>query len=124
MTHSVLRRRQSVVLSLLLAATALPAATQTKTSSTTSSEKPRTVHYELKFAELKYVFGPVPPVMRVHEGDIIHTTTADAAVNALEASGLTAAGPNPLSGPFYVEGAEPGDTLVVRFLSIDPNAKQ
>jgi acetamidase/formamidase len=62
--------------------------------------------------------------MRVHAGDIIDTTTVDADGKTLEAAGLKVIGPNPLTGPFYVEGAEPGDTLVVRFLSIDPNAKQ
>jgi acetamidase/formamidase len=97
---------------------------QTKTPSANSSEKPRTVHYELKLEELKYVFGPLPPVMRVHAGDIIDTTTVDADGKALEAAGLKVVGPNPLTGPFYVEGAEPGDTLVVRFLTIDPNTKE
>jgi acetamidase/formamidase len=97
---------------------------QTKTPSANSSEKPRTVHYELKLEELKYVFGPLPPVMRVHAGDIIDTTTVDADGKALEAAGLKVVGPNPLTGPFYVEGAEPGDTLVVRFLAIDPNTKE
>jgi len=97
---------------------------QTKPSSANSSEKPRTVHYELKLEELKYVFGPLPPVMRVHAGDIIDTTTVDADGKALEAAGLKVVGPNPLTGPFYVEGAEPGDTLVVRFLTIDPNTKE
>ncbi|MBV9479360.1 MAG: acetamidase/formamidase family protein, partial [Acidobacteria bacterium] len=27
-------------------------------------------------------------------------------------------GDNPLTGPFYVEGAEPGDTLAVKILDI------
>jgi len=97
---------------------------QTKTPSANSSEKARTVPYELKLEELKYVFGPLPPVMRVHAGDIIDTTTVDADGKALEAAGLKVVGPNPLTGPFYVEGAEPGDTLVVRFLTIDPNTKE
>jgi acetamidase/formamidase len=62
--------------------------------------------------------------MRVRAGDIIDTTTVDADGKALEAAGLKVVGPNPLTGPFFVEGAEPGDTLAVRFLSIDPNAKE
>jgi acetamidase/formamidase len=78
----------------------------------------------LKFPELKYVFGPLPPVLHVHVGDIIDTTTVDADGRAIEEAGLPVMGPNPLTGPFYVDGAEPGDTLVVRFLTIDPNAKQ
>ncbi|MFO1350472.1 MAG: acetamidase/formamidase family protein [Gammaproteobacteria bacterium] len=28
---------------------------------------------------------------------------------------------NPQTGPFYVEGAEPGDTLVVHLLKVAPN---
>jgi acetamidase/formamidase len=114
----------SVLSSLLLAATASSLDAQTRDSSTPSSEKLRTVHYELKFQDLKYVFGPFPPVLRVHAGDIIDTTTVDADGKALEEAGLKVMGPNPLTGPFHVEEAEPGDTLVVRFLTIDPNSKQ
>jgi len=32
-----------------------------------------------------------------------------------------ASGPNPQIGPFYIEGAEPGDVLVVRFEKIESN---
>ena len=28
---------------------------------------------------------------------------------------------NPQTGPFYVEGAEPGDTVAVHFVSIEPS---
>ena len=31
---------------------------------------------------------------------------------------------NPQTGPFYVEGAEPGDTLAVHFRSITPREAQ
>jgi amidase len=119
-----LRCLASVLFSLLLAAAASSLCAQTKDFSVNSSEKSRTVHYELKYQDLKYVFGPLPPVMRVHAGDIIDTTTVDADGKALEEAGVKVMGPNPLTGPFYVEEAEPGDTLVVRFLTIDPNTKQ
>jgi len=109
---------------LLAMATVTPVRAQTKESQANRSGTPRTVHYELKFEELKYVFGPLPPVMRVYAGDIIDTTTVDADGKALEVAGLKVIGPNPLTGPFYVEEAEPGDTLVVRFLTIEPNAKE
>ena len=33
-------------------------------------------------------------------------------------------GDNPLTGPFYVEGAEPGDTLAIDFLSLEVNSNQ
>jgi amidase len=107
-----------------LATTAIGARSQTKQPSAIATERERTVRYQLKFEELKYVFGPLPPVQRVHAGDIIDTTTVDADGKALEAAGLKVIGPNPLTGPFYVEGAEPGDTLAVRFLTIEPNAKE
>ncbi len=29
--------------------------------------------------------------------------------------------PNPETGPFYIEGAEPGDTLVVHLLRLETN---
>ena len=34
---------------------------------------------------------------------------------------LVAERSNPQTGPFYVEGAEPGDTLVVELLQLRPN---
>ncbi|MFP4430558.1 MAG: hypothetical protein ACOCW6_10855 [Spirochaetota bacterium] len=56
--------------------------------------------------------GSHEPVLRVADGDAIATSTLDAhGSNAREE--VVAEGPNPMTGPFFVEGAEPGDTLVV-----------
>jgi amidase len=85
---------------------------------------PRTVRYDLKLDELKYVYGALKPVLRVHAGDIIETNTVDADGQALKIAGVKAKGANPLTGPFFVEGAEPGDTLVVKFLLIDVDGKE
>lgn len=82
------------------------------------------VRYDLKMADLKYVFGVAPAVLRVHAGDIIDTNTVDAEGKAQEAAGMKASGPNALTGPFYIEGAQPGDTLSVRFLAIDVEGKE
>jgi acetamidase/formamidase len=61
-----------------------------------------------------------PPALRIKPGDRVATRTVDAA--GVDADGKTVASPsNPQTGPFYVEGAEPDDTLVVTFLRIDPN---
>ncbi|HUA19731.1 MAG TPA: acetamidase/formamidase family protein [Bryobacteraceae bacterium] len=76
-------------------------------------------HYDLKMQELKYVYGPSAPIARVPRGGVIETNTVDADGKAVEAAGLKVPGFNPLTGPFYVEGAEPGDTLVVHFLSVE-----
>lgn len=58
-------------------------------------------------------FGPHEPVLRIAAGDSVVTSTVDA--RGVDAQGATVAGrPNPQTGPFFIEGAEPGDTLVVR----------
>jgi len=69
------------------------AAPQTKTPFRQFFRKGSHRPYELKLEELKYVFGPLPPVMRVQAGDIIDTTTVDADGKALEAAGLKVVGP-------------------------------
>ncbi len=83
-----------------------------------------TVRYELKMNELKTVYGVFPPVMHVKPGETIETTTVDADGKAAEAAGYKVNGPNPLTGPFYIDGAEPGDTLKVKFVAIDVNAPE
>jgi acetamidase/formamidase len=87
------------------------------------SGAPHVVTYQPKMRDLKYVYGAMPPVLRVRPGDVIDTTTVDADGHEILAAGFKPLGPNPLTGPFYVEGAQPGDTLVVRFLAVDVNAK-
>ena len=63
-----------------------------------------------------------PPVLRIRPGDRVITTTVDAAGYDAETKMVTAPG-NPQTGPFYIEGAEPGDTLVVTIERIEPNRK-
>src|SRR5438270_1539370 len=61
-----------------------------------------------------------PPALHVKPGDRVITKTIDA--GGVDWNGKTvAAGPNPQTGPFFVDGAEPGDTLVVRIERIDTN---
>lgn len=57
-------------------------------------------------------FGADQPVLRVADGDTVITTTVDARGHDIHGEKV-ASGPNPQTGPFYVEGAEPGDTLAV-----------
>ena len=52
------------------------------------------------------------PVLTVAPGDTIHTTTVDAG-GTDENNIRRVAGGNPETGPFYIEGAMPGDVLVV-----------
>lgn len=64
--------------------------------------------------------GAHEPVLRVADGDTIITTTVDAGGKNAAGEQVTAGG-NPQTGPFYVDGAAPGDTLVVHLDRLDPN---
>jgi len=65
-------------------------------------------------------FGSHAPVLRIAPGDTVITTTVDArGLDAREEQ--LSAGVNPQTGPFYIEGAEPGDTLVVHLEHLYPN---
>ena len=60
------------------------------------------------------------PVLTVWPGDTIHTTTVDA--GGTDEKGVTRVlGGNPETGPFYVETASPGDTLVVHITRLRLN---
>src|SRR5262245_52509109 len=61
-----------------------------------------------------------PPALRIKPGERIATKTADAA--GVDWNGKQVAqGPNPQTGPFFVEGAEPGDMLVVSIEKLELN---
>ncbi len=86
-----------------------------------SARAQQTVRYTPKFEDLKYVYATLPPVATLKPGDILETNTFDAFGNAIKKPGDTMAlvkGDNPLTGPFAIAGAEPGDTLVVKILDL------
>ncbi|HZR31295.1 MAG TPA: acetamidase/formamidase family protein [Terriglobales bacterium] len=87
----------------------------------------KTVTYHATMNDVKYTYGPATPVARLQSGDILETNTVDAFGNALQKPGDTLSmvkGDNPLTGPFFVQGAEPGDTLAVKFLDIQVDGNQ
>jgi amidase len=61
-----------------------------------------------------------PPVLRIAPGDTVHTTTVDAG-GTDEHGTKRVLGGNPETGPFYIETAWPGDTLVLHFNRIRLN---
>lgn len=73
-----------------------------------------------------WTFGGVAPIARVVPGTILEIYTEDCfggKVRSVEdVVSKVCAFPflNPQTGPFYVEGAEPGDTLAIHFVSIEP----
>jgi len=61
-----------------------------------------------------------PPALRIKPGDRVVTKTVDA--GGVDWNGKPVAnGPNPQTGPFYIEGAEPGDVLVVTLTRLETN---
>lgn len=64
--------------------------------------------------------GSHEPVLRVAAGDTIATWCVDASGRDRSFERITPGG-NPQTGPFFVEGAKPGDTLAVRFDRLRPN---
>jgi amidase len=55
-----------------------------------------------------------PVLKRIQPGDVVVTKTVDSAGGDETGTNRTEPG-NPLTGPFYIEGAEPGDHIRVRF---------
>lgn len=75
-----------------------------------------------RFTPTRYhnTLGTAEPVLRVADGDTIIAATVDASgLDANEAA--VASRPNPMTGPFFIEGAEPGDTLAVRIDRLTPS---
>ena len=67
-----------------------------------------------------YFSAKVAPVLRIHPGDTVRTWSVDAGGRDKQGNRRSAGG-NPQTGPFYVEGAMPNDTLVVRLNRVRTN---
>ncbi|WP_412544310.1 acetamidase/formamidase family protein [Longispora sp. K20-0274] len=73
-----------------------------------------------------YTFGGRAPVARLRAGDALSVYTEDCFGGKVlgydDFPSQVCEFPylNPVTGPFFVEGAEPGDTLAVHFVSITP----
>jgi amidase len=77
-------------------------------------------------AELGYTFGGRAPVATVRPGQVLEVYTEDCfrGLVRTQAELPSQVCPlpyvNPVSGPFAIEGAEPGDTLAVHIVSVAP----
>ena len=80
---------------------------------------PRTLDFEP--VEFHRVFSAsIAPVLRIWPGDVVRTKTVDAA--GVDAKGKSRVlGGNPQTGPFYVEGAMPGDVIGVHLRRVRLN---
>ena len=82
--------------------------------------------YTPRKRELSYTFGGRKPVLEVKPGTVMRIFTEDCfggtVREAVDLPSRTCQFPklNPVSGPFFVVGAEPGDTLALHLVSITP----
>ena len=73
--------------------------------------------------EFHVTIGSHEPALRIADGDSVATWCVDAGGQDRNLEQITDGG-NPQTGPFYVEGAERGDTLAVRFDRLWPNRER
>ena len=64
--------------------------------------------------------GSHPPALHIASGDTVVTTCVDASGRDQSGEPVTEGG-NPQTGPFFIDGAEPGDMLAVTFDRMYPN---
>jgi amidase len=96
-------------------------------SPTTAAKDSDVVHYHATIDNVKYLFGVAPPVAHLKSGNILEANSLDCYGNVLQKPGDSFAlikGDNPLTGPFFIDGAEPGDTLAIHILELKIDSKQ
>ncbi len=81
--------------------------------------EPRVHEFEPSVFHL-YLSSSAKPVLRLHAGDTVRTWSVDAGGRDQKGERRSPDG-NPQTGPFYVEQALPGDTLVVRLNKVRTN---
>jgi acetamidase/formamidase len=75
--------------------------------------------------EFAWTFGGAAPVRRIRTPAALRVYTEDCFAGRVHSeddlvSRLNITNLNPQTGPFHIEGAEPGDTVAVHFVSIEP----
>ena len=85
------------------------------------------VRFKATMENVKATFGPAEPVAHVKAGGMLEANSLDCFGNVLQKPGdpfSLIKIDNPLTGPFFIDGAEPGDTLVVHILDLQADSKQ
>src|ERR1700709_181535 len=78
------------------------------------------------FEQYAFTFGGVAPLRRGTPGPALRLWSDDAVAGAprsnthLSSEKVDMRFVTPQTGPFYVEGAEPGDTLALHFVALEP----
>jgi len=87
---------------------------------------PQVLVFRPSAEQYAWTFGGVPPVARIEPGTILELFTEDCFAGRVRGKDDLVSQVcefpflNPQTGPFYVAGAEPGDTLAVHFVSVEP----
>jgi hypothetical protein len=68
----------------------------------------------------QYFSSKIKPALRIHPGDSVRTWAVDAGGRDKDGNRRSGGG-NPETGPFYIEGVLPNDTLVVRLTKVRTN---
>jgi len=87
--------------------------------STRPPDAPRVHTFEPKQFHRLFA-GSIDPVLKIYPGDTVHTWSVDSGGVDHETIRRSMGG-NPQTGPFYIEGALPGDTLVVHLKRVRLN---
>ena len=104
---------------------ASPAQSPAKSLANVPADAP-TLNWIPKHDELVYTFGGAAPRQHIKPGTRIVTWTEDCFDGVVKTSAdlpskvMAPGHDNPQTGPFFVEGAEPGDTLAVHLLKVEP----
>jgi acetamidase/formamidase len=84
------------------------------------------INFRPERSQYAYTFGGAAPILRVKPGSVMRLWSEDAfnfaltSVNDLPSQKIDIRYVNPQTGPFYVEGAEPGDTLALHIVDLKP----
>jgi acetamidase/formamidase len=87
---------------------------------------PRILRYHPTEGEYAWTFGGAAPVATVSPGTILELFTEDCFAGRVRSETDLVSEVcefpflNPQTGPFFIEGAEPGDTIAVHFISMRP----
>ncbi len=92
-----------------------------------AADNSNTVTYIPEHDQLVYTFGGHPPKMHLAPGTTLVTWTEDCYDGAVKSPDdvptevIPHGHDNPQTGPFYVDGAEPGDALAIHIIRLEPS---
>src|SRR5579872_7256849 len=88
---------------------------------------PQVLSFRPEAGQYAWTFGGAAPVARITPGTVLDLWTEDCFAGRVRSSSDLVSEVcefpflNPQTGPFYVEGAAPGDTVAVHFVSLEPS---